>query len=92
VEGRVARRPMSAKRRAGVLTDAIGEVLGDAHEVMRMYEIHAAAEVRLACSAANAVVEGATMRAGAMLQARDRGDAIGGVAARLVRSRGLRAA
>lgn len=43
------RRPSSfeRKRRAGVLTDAIGEVLGDAREAMRMYEIHAAAEALL---------------------------------------------
>jgi hypothetical protein len=43
------RRPSSfeRKRRAGVLTDAIGEVLGDAREAMRMYEIHVAAEALL---------------------------------------------
>lgn len=35
------------KRRAGVLTDVIGEVLGDAREAMRMCEIHAAAEALL---------------------------------------------
>lgn len=42
-------RPSSyaPKRRAGALTEAIGEVLGDAREAMRMYEIHAAAEVLL---------------------------------------------
>jgi hypothetical protein len=32
------------KRRGGVLTEAIGEVLTEAQKPMRMYEIHTAAE------------------------------------------------
>jgi hypothetical protein len=53
------RRPSSfeRKRRVGALTEAVGEVLGDAREAMRMYEIHAAAEVLLGQSVPRSTVK-----------------------------------
>jgi hypothetical protein len=45
------------KRRAGVLADAIAEVLGEAQGSMRMYEIHAAAEALLGQSVPRSTVK-----------------------------------
>jgi hypothetical protein len=49
--------PFARKRRARVLTEAIGEVLVDAAGPMRMCEIHAAAEMLLGQSVPRSTVK-----------------------------------